>query len=126
MLTGDDWGGDHYGYLWWVHGCSAPYNSTYSAVGNDGQYITLFQEHGAVLACTSDSYDAADDLTELVENHFLGGDSARRRLDAEADAAPDNEPAADPIVEVSARIQISSAELPHLVGASFGARFGRP
>ena len=69
------WSGDgHYGYLWWVQGSSPPYNSTYSAIGNDGQYVTLFQEHGAVLACTSDSYDAADTLTELVEEYFLEGD----------------------------------------------------
>ena len=47
-------------------------------------------------------------------------------LDAEADAAPDNEPATDPHRGSLRRIQISSAELPHLVGASFGARFGRP
>ena len=67
VWTGDDWGGDHYGYLWWVLG------STNSARGIDGQRITLFQEDGAVLACTSDNYDAADDLTELVENYFLGG-----------------------------------------------------
>ena len=43
----------HHGYLWWVQGSSPPYNSTYSAIGADGQYVTLFQDHGAVLAFTS-------------------------------------------------------------------------
>ena len=103
VLTGDDWGGDHYGYLWWLHGCSAPYNSTYSAVGNDGQYITLFQEHGAVLACTSDNYDAADDLTELVENHFLGGRQCPTpHSEPRPTPRPTTSPRPTPIVEVSA------------------------
>ena len=68
---GDDFG-DRYGYAWWIQGIEKPFNSTFAAIGHEGQYVVLFQNYRAVLTCTSDSYFASNALVELVEENFLG------------------------------------------------------
>ena len=67
--SSDLWG--RYGYLFWARSDA----SAYCALGAGGQYIVVYEDQGgAVLACTSDSEAASNELLEMIEEYFFGTD----------------------------------------------------